>query len=83
VRRGGDVLKALALGASAALIGRPAVFALAAGGQAGVERALSLLAAELDEAMALCGCAGLSDIDRGLIAGLPRPEALSGAAASA
>jgi 4-hydroxymandelate oxidase len=82
VRRGSDVLKALALGAQAALIGRPAVFALAAGGQAGVERALHLLRAELDEAMALCGCGRLSDIDRGLIAGLPRPEALSGAAAT-
>ena len=80
VRRGSDVLKALALGAAATLVGRPAVFGLAAGGENGVLRALDMLRAELDEAMALCGCASLDEVDRSLIAALPSAADLSGAA---
>lgn len=68
IRRGTDVLKALALGARAVLIGRPALWGLAAGGQAGVEHALSLLRAELDLAMALAGCPTVADISADLIA---------------
>jgi isopentenyl diphosphate isomerase/L-lactate dehydrogenase-like FMN-dependent dehydrogenase len=63
VRRGTDVLAALAAGARAVLVGRPYLYGLAAGGQAGVERVLGLLAAELDRAMALTGCAKVADID--------------------
>jgi 4-hydroxymandelate oxidase len=67
VRRGTDVLKAIALGAKAVLIGRPFVWALAVGGQSGVESALQMLRNELDIAMALTGCACISDIERKLI----------------
>ena len=62
IRRRTDVLKALALGAQAVLIGRPAVMALAAGGAQGVALALRLLRDELEIAMALTGCATLADI---------------------
>jgi len=56
IRRGTDVLKALALGADAVLLGRPYVFALAAAGALGVAHALRLLRDEFEIAMALCGC---------------------------
>lgn len=55
VRRGTDVVKALALGAEAVLIGRPVLWGLAADGEQGVRRVLELLKAEFDLAMALCG----------------------------
>lgn len=55
VRRGVDVLRALALGADAVAVGRPVLWGLGAGGQAGVERALSMLLAEFDLSMALAG----------------------------
>jgi L-lactate dehydrogenase (cytochrome) len=55
VRTGADVLKALALGADAVCLGRPYVWALALGGQAGVEAILKMTLAELDLTMALCG----------------------------
>jgi len=64
VRRGTDVLKALALGANAVLIGRPYVYGLAVAGAMGVAHVLHLLRAELEVAMALTGCATLADIDR-------------------
>jgi 4-hydroxymandelate oxidase len=67
VRRGIDVLKALALGARAVLIGRPAAWALAAGGQAGVERMLELLRVELSVAMAIAGVTNVEHVDRGLV----------------
>jgi 4-hydroxymandelate oxidase len=69
IRRGTDVIKALALGASAVLLGRPVLWGLAAGGQQGVARVLGLLRAELDLAMALCGAPTRADITRDLIAG--------------
>lgn len=56
IRRGTHVVKALALGASACSIGRGYLYPLAAGGQAGVERGLSLLRAEVERTMALMGC---------------------------
>lgn len=62
IRRGTDVLKALALGARAALIGRPYVHALATAGALGVAHAVRLLRDELEIAMALSGCATLADI---------------------
>jgi L-lactate dehydrogenase (cytochrome) len=64
IRRGNHVVKALALGASACSIGRGYVYALAAGGQAGVERALSLLRAEVERTMALLGCDSLAKVSR-------------------
>jgi len=63
VRRGADVIKAIALGASACMIGRAWLYGLGAGGEAGVERALTILRDEIDLAMALLGCAELSQID--------------------
>ncbi|MCB9594626.1 MAG: alpha-hydroxy-acid oxidizing protein [Sandaracinaceae bacterium] len=68
VRRGTDVIKALALGAQAVLIGRPVLWGLAHAGQAGVERALAILAEEIDLAMALCGCPDVASITPDLIA---------------
>jgi lactate 2-monooxygenase len=55
IRSGADALKALALGASAVLLGRPYVWGLALGGQAGVETVVKMILAELDLTMALCG----------------------------
>lgn len=56
IRRGVDVATALALGADAVLVGRPALWGLAAGGREGVAQVLELLRAELELALALCGC---------------------------
>ncbi|CAJ2677665.1 unnamed protein product [Trifolium pratense] len=64
VRRGTDVFKALALGAAGVFIGRPAVYALAADGEAGVRKVLEMLHDELEITMALCGCPSLKDITR-------------------
>ena len=68
VRSGQDVLRALALGAKACLIGRAYVYGLGAAGQAGVTRALDILRAELDVSMALTGVHNIQDIDRRVIA---------------
>jgi 4-hydroxymandelate oxidase len=68
IRRGTDVLKALALGAQAVLIGRPVLHGLAVAGGQGVGHVLRLLRDELEAAMALTGCATLADIHRGLLA---------------
>jgi isopentenyl diphosphate isomerase/L-lactate dehydrogenase-like FMN-dependent dehydrogenase len=68
IRRGADVLKALALGADAVLLGRPYVYGLAVGGQAGVEAVVRQLAAELDVTCALAGVRTLADVDRSLVA---------------
>ena len=67
IRRGTDVLKALALGASAVLLGRPAIYGLANAGAAGVAHVLRLLRDELEIAMALTGCATLADASRALL----------------
>ncbi|MBX9690707.1 MAG: alpha-hydroxy-acid oxidizing protein [Candidatus Obscuribacterales bacterium] len=67
IRRGTDVLKALALGARAVLIGRPVLWGLACAGQSGVEEVLKLLRDELELAMALSGCASLADISSELL----------------
>jgi 4-hydroxymandelate oxidase len=68
IRRGTDVLKALALGARAVLIGRAYLWGLAADGERGVRRVLDVLAAELQLAMALAGCADVTQVDRSLVA---------------
>jgi 4-hydroxymandelate oxidase len=68
IRRGTDVVKALALGARAVQVGRPILWGLAVGGEAGVRHVLELLRAELDLAMALCGCRTVAEIGRELVA---------------
>lgn len=67
IRRGSDVLKALALGARAVMIGRPYLWGLAVGGQSGVERVLDLIKSELDLCMALAGAPTIADISRSLL----------------
>ena len=64
VRRGSDVVKAMALGASACLIGRAGLYGLAAGGEAGVTRAVTILHKEIDIALALLGVPDISRITR-------------------
>jgi len=64
IRRGADVIKALALGANAVLLGRPYVYALAVAGQAGVERVLRNLTAEIDLTLALAGGRDVKALDR-------------------
>jgi (S)-2-hydroxy-acid oxidase len=64
VRRGTDVFKALALGASGVFIGRPVLFALAADGEAGVRKVLQMLYDEFELTMALSGCRSLKEITR-------------------
>ena len=71
VRHGTDVFTALALGASAVLVGRPVLWALAAAGSQGVEHALGLLTAELIETMALTGRPDLTELDRSVLANVP------------
>jgi 4-hydroxymandelate oxidase len=67
IRRGTDVLKALALGATAVLVGRPLLFGLATAGAAGVAHVLNILRGELEGAMALTGRATLAEIDPSVI----------------
>jgi 4-hydroxymandelate oxidase len=74
IRRGTDVLKAMALGANAVLLGRPYVHALAASGALGVAHALRLLRDELEIAMALSGCKTLADAGPALLWPARSPE---------
>jgi 4-hydroxymandelate oxidase len=67
IRRGIDVVRALALGADAAFVGRPVLWGLAAGGEEGVAHVLALLRTELDVALALCGCTRPSDVTTALL----------------
>lgn len=67
IRRGTDILKALALGAKAVLLGRPILWGLAVAGEIGVSHVIELLRSELDVAMALSGCAQIEDIDSSLV----------------
>jgi 4-hydroxymandelate oxidase len=67
IRRGTDVIKALAYGAKAVAVGRPVLWGLAYDGQRGVERVLDLLRFEVDLAMGLCGCATVGEIEQDLI----------------
>ena len=67
VRRGGDIIKALCLGARAVLVGRAYAYGMAAAGAPGVARAISILRADLDRTMKLLGCRSLSDLDKSLI----------------
>jgi L-lactate dehydrogenase (cytochrome) len=63
VRRGSDVVKALCMGASAVLIGRSYAYGLAAGGHAGVTRAIDILKADVVRTMKLLGCGAIKDLD--------------------
>ena len=63
IRRGADVVKAIALGARACLIGRPYMFGLAMGGEAGVTQVLQILRSEIDRTLALLGCRKLADVN--------------------
>jgi (S)-mandelate dehydrogenase len=67
VRRGGDIARAVALGAEGVLLGRAPVYGLAAGGRAGVARALEILADEFDRTLALTGCRGVRELTADLL----------------
>jgi 4-hydroxymandelate oxidase len=68
VRRGTDVVKAIALGAAGVLVGRPVVWGLAAEGEDGVADVLGILRAEVENAMALTGCRTVAEIGPDLVA---------------
>ena len=72
IRSGTHALVALGLGARAVFVGRPVLWGLATGGQAGVSRILALLREELLRAMQLAGCADVNAIDRDLVRRSPR-----------
>ncbi|HEY7141554.1 MAG TPA: alpha-hydroxy acid oxidase [Methylomirabilota bacterium] len=67
VRRGADVVRALALGARAVMVGRPYLYGLASGGSAGVRHALDILRGEVDHALALVGVPSVADLDRTVV----------------
>jgi len=67
IRRGGDIVKALALGARAVMLGRPVLWGLAARGEAGVRDVLAMVERELADAMALCGCSRPGEVDARLL----------------
>ncbi|XBH70827.1 hypothetical protein VPH35_098410 [Triticum aestivum] len=64
IQRGTDVLKALALGARAVMVGRPVMYGLAARGEAGAKHVIEMLNRELELAMTLCGCRSVAEITR-------------------
>jgi 4-hydroxymandelate oxidase len=67
IRRGTDVLKSIALGATAVLVGRPYCYALSVAGSQGVRRVVEILRGELEAAMMLSGVSTVSGIDRSLL----------------
>jgi L-lactate dehydrogenase (cytochrome)/(S)-mandelate dehydrogenase len=67
IRRGSDVVKALALGAAACLIGRPQLWGVAVAGEDGVARVLEIYRQEIDRAMGLCGVTAIAGIDQSLL----------------
>jgi L-lactate dehydrogenase (cytochrome) len=71
IRRGGDIVKAICLGARAVLVGRAYAYGLAAAGTAGVSRAVSILRADLERTMKLLGCSSIGELNETYI-GLPR-----------
>jgi isopentenyl diphosphate isomerase/L-lactate dehydrogenase-like FMN-dependent dehydrogenase len=74
VRRGSDLIKAIALGARACLIGRPYWYGLAAAGESGVTRVLEILEQEMTTTLALMGRASVADIDRSVVTAPPEWE---------
>jgi 4-hydroxymandelate oxidase len=83
IRRAGDVAKALALGARAVLVGRPALWALATGGGEGVAGLLRWFGSELRRTMALCGARSVAELDRSLVRPAPAVPAAAPAPAPA
>jgi 4-hydroxymandelate oxidase len=71
IRRGTDVVKALALGARAVMVGRPALWGLAVGGAEGAQRVIEILLGELDLALALCGSPRAADLDHSFVCAAP------------
>jgi isopentenyl diphosphate isomerase/L-lactate dehydrogenase-like FMN-dependent dehydrogenase len=67
IRRGTDIAKALCMGANAVLCGRAYAYGLAAGGEAGVDRAIEILRTDLDRTLKLLGCASVRELDRSYI----------------
>ena len=67
IRHGADVVKALALGADAVMVGRPYAYGLAVGGKEGVEEVLRQLWAETDITMALAGLSSVRDLDASIL----------------
>jgi len=67
IRRGTDVVKALAIGATAVAIGRPILWGLALDGTAGVVKVLEALKMEVERAIALCGCCSTTDVGRSFL----------------
>ncbi len=67
IRRGGDIIKALCLGARAVLVGRAYAYGLGAAGEAGVARALEILRSDLERTLKLLGCASISALDRSYV----------------
>jgi (S)-mandelate dehydrogenase len=67
-RRGSDVVKALALGANAVLIGRSTLYGTAAAGEAGAARAITIFREEIDRTLALLGCSGIAALNRDYLA---------------
>ena len=74
IRRGTDILKALALGARAVLIGRAYIWGLAVAGEDGVTQVLSMLRNELELAMALCGCRSVAEVGPEVVYSQARPD---------
>ncbi len=70
IRRGTDVIKALAFGANAVCVGRPIIWGLGHAGENGVLQVLEILRSEIDSAMGLCGCASVGEISSDLIGSL-------------
>ncbi len=67
IRRGTDVIKGLALGADAVILGRAPLYGLAAGGEAGVQRALEILFSEVDRALGHLGCSTLAEVNPAIL----------------
>jgi isopentenyl diphosphate isomerase/L-lactate dehydrogenase-like FMN-dependent dehydrogenase len=78
IRRGLDVAIALALGADAVLVGRPALWGLAVGGEEGARRVLEILREELELALLLCGCASPAELTRAHVQRAPATPVYSG-----
>ncbi len=76
IRGGADIFKALALGASAVLIGRPYVYGLALAGRAGVREVIENLAADFELTMGLAGCRAVAEIDSDALIATPGPRAV-------
>jgi lactate 2-monooxygenase len=78
IRRGADVLKAVALGARCVLLGRPYAYGLAVGGEAGVRDVLANLVADIDLTLALAGCSSFAEVTRNSLVEAPFRQPVAG-----